>query len=86
MGYRLFIAGIWGNAGEFDAQFRDAKLVIRKAAPGVFFALFGTIIVAYTVFVGIKWESRATHTDGEVLNSDSQLYLSLRNHHFEERK
>jgi hypothetical protein len=66
MGYRLFMAGIWGNAADLDAQFRDSKLVMRKAAPGVFFALFGTIIVAYTVFVGIKWESPATHADGEV--------------------
>jgi len=45
MGYKLFMSGIWGHAGEIDSQFGDNKLVIKKAAPGTFFSLFGAIIV-----------------------------------------
>jgi len=32
MGYRLFMAGIWGHAGELEAEFGDNKLVLKKAA------------------------------------------------------
>jgi hypothetical protein len=58
MGYRLFMSGIWGNAGDLDAEFRDTKLVVKQAAPGTFFALFGTIIVAFSVFTGINWHDK----------------------------
>jgi hypothetical protein len=58
MGYRLFMSGIWGNAGNIDTEFMDTKLVIKKAAPGTFFALFGTIIVAFSVFTGINWHDK----------------------------
>lgn len=58
MGYRLFMSSIWGNAGNLNAEFRDTKLVVKQAAPGTFFALFGTVIVAFSVLTGISWHDK----------------------------
>ena len=57
MGYRLFISGIWGQAGNFETSFGDSKLVLRKAAPGTFFALFGAVIVSVTLYKGLDLKS-----------------------------
>ena len=59
MGYRLFMAGVWGHAGELDAHFGDNKVLLKKSAPGTFFALFGTVIVAFTIWKGLDF-SRTT--------------------------
>jgi hypothetical protein len=70
MGYRLFMAGIWGNAGDVETKFKDTKLVLKQAAPGTFFALFGTIIVAFTIFTGISLDKG---TDRETFAPATQL-------------
>jgi hypothetical protein len=57
MGYRLFIAGIWGHAGELETEFGDNKIVLKKAAPGTFFALFGAIIIAITLYKGLDFKN-----------------------------
>lgn len=54
MGYRLFLAGIWGEAGDVEAQFKDNKIVIKRAAPGTFFALFGAIVICLTIYEGLS--------------------------------
>ena len=54
MGYKLFISGVWGDAGDLKAKFEDSVVVLKSAAPGTFFALFGTLIVLLTVFKGWK--------------------------------
>ena len=55
MGFRLFMAGIWGQAGDLNAQFGDNKIVLKKAAPGTFFALFGTVIIVFTLYKGLEF-------------------------------
>ena len=57
MGYRLFISGIWGHAGELKTEFGDNKLVLKKAAPGTFFALFGAIIISITLYIGLEYKN-----------------------------
>jgi hypothetical protein len=54
-GYRLFMAGLWGSAGDVEAQFRDTKVLVRQAAPGTFFALFGAAIILMTLFQGFDF-------------------------------
>src|ERR1700692_4121366 len=39
LGYRLFKAGIWGNAGDMETKFKDVNIVLKSAAPGTFFAV-----------------------------------------------
>ena len=54
MGYRLFKLGIWGKAGNLEANIGDKKLILKRAAPGTFFALFGAIIISLTVIKGLE--------------------------------
>ena len=65
MGYRLFMAGIWGESGEVEAQFKDNKLVIKKAAPDTFFALFGAIVICLTIFIGLKLKDHENRSSNE---------------------
>ncbi|SEA19037.1 hypothetical protein [Microbulbifer marinus] len=57
MGYRLFMSGIWGHAGELETGFGDNRVVIKKAAPGTFFAVFGAVIIAITLYKGLEFET-----------------------------
>lgn len=67
MGYRLFMVGVWGEAGDVEAQFQDNKLVIKRAAPGTFFALFGALVVCVTIFRGFQLEDRGRMYQKKVL-------------------
>ena len=51
-GYKLFISGIWGDAGTLQASSKDNKLLLKGAAPGTFFAVLGAIIVGVALFKG----------------------------------
>ena len=68
MGYRLFMAGVWGNAGDLSAKYGDNKLVLKSAAPGTFFALFGTVIIAVTIWQGYEL-STTTGIDQSAVDS-----------------
>ncbi len=57
MGFRIFMAGIWGDAGNLETKFENTKLVVKNAAPGTFFALFGALIVSFTIFKGMAYDS-----------------------------
>ncbi len=60
LGYRLFVAGVWGKAGDLDAKFGNNKLILKSAAPGTFFALFGTIVIAVTIWKGFELQTGQT--------------------------
>lgn len=67
MGYKLFLAGIWGNAGNAEGEFGDNKLIIKKAAPGTFFVIMGAIIIGLTIIKGLNIENisnyQGTHNE-----------------------
>jgi len=50
MGYRLFVLGYFEKSGELEAKFGPHHLIIKQAAPGVFFAVLGAFIIATGVF------------------------------------
>ncbi len=52
LGYRLFRVGIYEKAGELKTSWKGANLVLRQAAPGTFFVLFGTLIICVALFRG----------------------------------
>jgi hypothetical protein len=56
LGYRLFMAGIWGPSGNLHANFRDWKLILKSAAPGTFFVVLGAFIIVFTVMSGLKFD------------------------------
>lgn len=70
MGYKLFMSGIWGHAGEIDSKFGDNTFVIKKAAPGTFFALFGAIIVGITIWKGLEFKGLETLPAGLEINTE----------------
>jgi|GEM_PF-1021836 len=54
LGYRLFVLGIFSGAGDMDARFHNNRLVLKKAAPGTFFALFGAAVIGLVVWKGLQ--------------------------------
>jgi hypothetical protein len=50
LGYKLFVKGLFNEAGDLTASSGNKKLIIKKAAPGTFFALFGAIIISINVY------------------------------------
>lgn len=54
MGYRLFQQGFWGHPTELAANVGKGKLLLKSAAPGTFFALFGTAVVVTTLYKGFN--------------------------------
>jgi hypothetical protein len=57
MGYRLFRVGVFEKAGELKANWGGRSFLLKAAAPGTFFALFGSAIIAITVWKGFIIES-----------------------------
>ena len=57
LGYKLFAKGIWGESGDLEANFSNNKLVLKKAAPGTFFVVLGTIIILGTVYKGLDFKN-----------------------------
>jgi len=53
MGYKLFVHGIFEEGGELHATWSSRSLLFKKAAPGTFFALFGTVIVCVSLWRGL---------------------------------
>lgn len=62
LGYKLFLAGVWGNAGDLSAKFNNNKVVLKSAAPGTFFVLFGSIVISLTIWQGFTVKSKRTES------------------------
>jgi len=77
MGYRLFMAGVWGEAGDLDAQFGKNKLLLKKAAPGTFFVLFGAIVIALTIWKGFTVNTFEQKDHSSVQNETEQNKVDL---------
>jgi hypothetical protein len=58
-GFRLFVLGIFTGAGDLSSQFQSTKLVLKKAAPGTFFALFGATVIGVSLWKGLQFDTRS---------------------------
>lgn len=58
LGYKLFCRGIYDKAGDMEATWGKNKLLLKQAAPGTFFALFGVIVIAISIWKGTGLESK----------------------------
>ena len=56
LGYKLFVKGVYERAGELKAAWGDKNLVLKQAAPGTFFALFGVAVIAISILQGTGLE------------------------------
>jgi hypothetical protein len=75
-GYRLFLAGIDSHPADVTLSVKDWwKVNVRKAAPGVMFALFGMIVAGSTVLKGYSTHelSERQFPDKRSINSDVVL-------------
>jgi hypothetical protein len=64
LGYRLFQA-IPAQGGEGEARISlpgDVSIMISRVGPGVFFALFGTLVVAGSLYFAIKHDETSRST------------------------
>jgi hypothetical protein len=49
LGYNLFKLGLFEKAGDLKASWGDKHLILKQASPGIFFAVFGAIIIVVSV-------------------------------------
>jgi hypothetical protein len=56
LGYKLFVAGLWNPAGDVEAKFEKASVVIKSAAPGTFFAVLGMVLSIVSVWRGYDFQ------------------------------
>jgi hypothetical protein len=59
LGYRLYCRGVLDAEGELKARSGDRSFVLRRVAPGAFFALFGTCIVGIVGWQGIHFDNQS---------------------------
>lgn len=57
MGYRLFLADKTMQAGDMDVKGGKYALSLKGGAPGVFFSLFGTVLICFAIFKGIEYRA-----------------------------
>jgi hypothetical protein len=55
LGYKLFIASIWGSAGTLQATHKNTKLLLKGAASGTFFVVLGAIVIGITLYQGYSF-------------------------------
>lgn len=67
MGYKLFIKGITAPAGSFTGEVGDKRLKLVRFAPGIFFALVGSVVVV----VGATRKFSMQSPDGRRTDSET---------------
>lgn len=55
MGYKLFRVGVYERAGELKAAWGEKRLELLQATPGSFFALFGAVVIAVSLYKGLTF-------------------------------
>jgi hypothetical protein len=54
LGYRLFLKGIFNESGDLEGSWKSSKLIVKKAAPGTYFVLFGSLVICSAIFKGMS--------------------------------
>ena len=84
LGYRLFLSGLFPYAIEgssFNAEILGNTFSLQSAAPGLFFALFGVIVIVIMIVrsppeVGVETTGSTTDPNtGEVTNFTAKGYV-----------
>lgn len=76
MGYRLLIKGIFDGGSDITAAWsNDKKLIIKRASPGVIFALVGFGIIVIN-FVVSGYSFKATSNHNGPVDSTKKSYIS----------
>jgi hypothetical protein len=76
LGYRLFSRGVLGDS-DLEAVWNDRRLLLKRAAPGSLFALFGLVMIAFALWQG---PSIVRDYQNARLQVDQQLTSALDKH------
>lgn len=65
MGYKLFLADKSTPAGDINLSAKEYALSLRGGAPGIFFSLFGAILICFAIYKGasLKHTTGSSSTD-----------------------
>jgi hypothetical protein len=63
MGYRLFLFDKDRNSGNLEITHDKSSIKLYSAAPGIFFSLFGTIIICVSIFKGVGYKLERVDPD-----------------------
>jgi hypothetical protein len=69
LGYRLFLKGVLGDS-DLEAIWKDRKLLLRRAAPGTLFALFGLTMISLSLWQGPGILKDYNTTDRQIRESE----------------
>jgi len=72
LGYKLFVKGVFSESGDVEGSFKDYKLIVKKAAPGTYFVLFGSLIIGLIVFKGISIDETLARANQNSLHHISE--------------
>lgn len=79
LGHVLFLKGVFSSAGDMDVAIRDTKLILRKAAPGTYFVVFGSIIISMVIFKGYTTQETQYTPFENTFNITAQDSSTFRN-------
>jgi hypothetical protein len=60
LGYRLFSLGVYEKTGELKAAWGEKNLILKQAAPGIFFVLGGAFIIIFSMWKGLNIDKITT--------------------------
>jgi len=47
--------GVFNQAGDVSLVFKDNKILLKRAAPGTFFVVFGAAIICWAIYSGYSF-------------------------------
>lgn len=73
LGFRLFMADKTSDAGDLSVKYDKYMLNLKGGAPGVFFSLFGAMMIIISVIIGLKYDKdeKGIKQDVETTKSSS---------------
>lgn len=83
LGYQLFLKNMFTNSGDIQGIWKDVKVTIRKAAPGTYFVLFGSIIIGVTIHRGFDYDEifKNVQSDYPSPNKNPDSFWDLKKEH-----
>ena len=63
LGFRLYEKGILNSSAELEAKLsKDMGLLLKRGGPGLYFELFGTVVVGISMYKGVQQTSFRSET------------------------
>ncbi len=72
MGYKLFVKGIFGDAGDLESKWGDNRLILKRAAPGTFFAVLGAGVLVATLWSGVPLDIEYSPKQNSISTTEAE--------------